>query len=114
MTIECQARAPAPRSAPRMHHAALRRSGRLDVGVQAEQVGRIVTLLERGKPRVVVAVSGMRARLTIVARGEIHVLAARLRLDLRPGAPHPVDLALGVPRRHLPGREYPNVVTRSA
>src|SRR5947208_2538921 len=86
----------------------------LYVGVEAEPVRRIVTLLERGKPRVVVAVSGMHAGLAIVAGGKIHVLAARLWLDLRPGAPHPVDLARGVPGRHLPGREYPDVVTRPA
>src|SRR5207248_10545599 len=86
----------------------------LYVGVEAEQVRRIVTLLEGGKPRVVVAVSGMHADLTIIAGGQIHVLPPSLWLELRPGAAHPVDLARGVPGGHFPRREHSDVMTRPA
>src|SRR2546421_4763967 len=74
----------------------------LYVGVEAEQVRRIVTLLEGGKPRVVVAVSGMHADLTIIAGGQIHVLSPSLWLELPPGAGDPVELARGGPRREFP------------
>src|SRR5260370_18138837 len=56
----------------------------LDVGVQAEQVARVVTFLKSGEARVVVALSCMHAAVPIIGVGEIHGLAACQRLHLAP------------------------------
>src|ERR1700719_3023344 len=114
MTIECQARAAAPRSAPRMQRATLRRSGRLDVGVETEQVRRIVASLERGEPRVVVAIGRVHAGLAIIGAGEVDVVAPCVRLELRPGAAHPRGARLRAIARDLPEREREQRVTRTA
>src|SRR5689334_86647 len=89
-------------------------SRRFDVGVETEQVLRIVALLERGEPRVVVAVGGMHARIAVVGGGEVHVLAAGERLDLRPDLAHPVAVARGILGRHRPEAGDTEVVTRAA
>src|ERR1700756_5283634 len=89
-------------------------SSRLDVGVQPEQVVRVVALLERCKPRVVVAVCGVHAGLAIVGGGQIGVLPVGLWLHLRPGAPYPLGPARHVLGRHGPRLEHTHVVTRAA
>src|ERR1700674_5326655 len=88
-----------------------RRLRRLDVGVEAEQVHRVVTLLELGEPCIVVAVGRLRTAVARIAAGNIHVVAARQRLELHPGAPYPLHVALGSLAWDFPGSEYVQVVT---
>ena len=79
--------------APHGHNLTLwspTRSGRFDVGVEAEEVRGIVTLLERGEPRIVAAISGLDARFNRPAGIAVIALAPTTRLT-SPPCPAPVD-----------------------
>src|SRR5882762_5260900 len=104
-------------------------SRRLDVGIEPEQIDRVVALLERCESRIVVTVGCMDPVLRIIGNAGVDVEPGRKRLEPRPDAAHPLrrafSTAMLVPesdhhhvtgRRAMPvrGGSWPHTTDRSA